>query len=393
MTHRLGILQTHPIQYLAPLFRRLADHPDVELRVFFCSRQGLESYQDEGFGGVEIQWDIPLLDGYDYQFLEPVGEDNGLDGFFSLINPDIVRQLSASSLDALQIHGHNFAVNHLATLAGKLTGTSMIMRCDTHASLSRTPFKQRVRNYLMKRYYRLLDAFLAIGTLNKHYYQTHGVAEQKIFTAPYSVNNEFFASRALSDDEVPVFMRQEGLDPERPVVLYVGKLQRRKRVRDLLEAFARLDTPSDPQLVVVGDGDEMSSLQKRATRLNIDTSTSFMGFRNQSELPKWYSVGDVFVLPSEDEPWALVVNEAMNAGTPVIGSTDAGATHDLIIEGETGFRFSPGDISTLSDRIKMMVTNPDRCEQMGEASRRRVDQWGLQETVSGFIDALDYLAD
>src|SRR5258706_13386886 len=121
--YRLAILSSHPIQYFAPLYRRLAATEDIDLTVFFCSRQGLEGgHVDPGFGQVVV-WDIPLLEGYRWKFLPNLWRDHGVKGPMSLFNLSVLKELYQRHFDAFWIHGHNSGTNLLPLLCTRILGT------------------------------------------------------------------------------------------------------------------------------------------------------------------------------------------------------------------------------------------------------------------------------
>lgn len=386
-SYRLGILNSHPIQYFAPLYRRLADHPAIDLTVFFCSRKGVESYADEGFGGVEIEWDRPLLQGYDYRFLENLAEarEEAWD-FWSLVNPGIVDEVRA--LDALVIHGHNFATYLLAVAAARIHDTALLMRCDAHLGTASSRGKQMLRRPALGGLYGLFDGFLAIGTKNVEYYRAMGVPKQDIYFAPFSVDNDFFRSRQLDADEATGFRREHGLDPNRPVILFASKMTPGKRGMDLVRAYERIRRRGvEAQLVMAGDGFEREAMQQYVADRDIP-DVSFPGFVNQSELPRWYSVADIFVLPTENDAWGLVLNEVMTASVPVVSTWGAGASYDLIHEKETGFVYDAGNVDALSDVLEKLATDQQKLQKMGEAARELIDEWGLEATVDGYVKAV-----
>jgi glycosyltransferase involved in cell wall biosynthesis len=117
-------------------------------------------------------------------------------------------------------------------------------------------------------------------------------------------------------------------------------------------------------------------------------SVRFLGFKNQTELPAFFDLCDVFVLPSLNEPWALVVNEVMNAGRAVIVSDQVGCATDLVRNGENGFIFKAGDVSALAMALETSMRDGLRTQQMGEASRRIVEHWGFEQDVVGLRHAL-----
>src|SRR5713101_4171019 len=135
--YKLAILNTHPIQYFAPLYRRLAQEPDLDLTVYFCSRQGAEEYLDSGFGE-RIKWDCSLLDGYKNEFLQNLRRQDTVKGFWSLINPGIVSELRKGNYDALWVNGHNHATYLLAICAARTLKIPVLMRCETHLQLHRS---------------------------------------------------------------------------------------------------------------------------------------------------------------------------------------------------------------------------------------------------------------
>jgi glycosyltransferase involved in cell wall biosynthesis len=121
-------------------------------------------------------------------------------------------------------------------------------------------------------------------------------------------------------------------------------------------------------------------------------SIRFIGFRNQSELPGLYDLCDVFVLPSEREPWGLVVNEAMNAGKPVVVSDRVGAGPDLVEEGVNGFVYPAGDVAALADRLRRLIDNADNRTAMGARALEKVARLDFNADREGLLAALDSIA-
>jgi glycosyltransferase involved in cell wall biosynthesis len=115
----------------------------------------------------------------------------------------------------------------------------------------------------------------------------------------------------------------------------------------------------------------------------------FLGFRNQTELPRFYDLADLFVLPSAREPWGLVVNEAMNAAKPVIVSDRVGAGPDLVRDGSNGFVVPVGEVGALTDRLRALTSDPGLCRAMGHESAKRIRNWDFQSDLEGLRAALD----
>jgi glycosyltransferase involved in cell wall biosynthesis len=207
---------------------------------------------------------------------------------------------------------------------------------------------------------------------------------------PYAVDNQFFQKKSMEAASGRAELIAElGLEPGRKVILFASKLQYRKHCDHLLEAYKRLvaeagDRPA-PCLVIVGDGEARAELEAAAAGMD---GVRFCGFRNQSELPRFFDLASVFVLPSRHEPWGLIVNEVMNAGRAVIVTDDVGCYPDLITNGVEGFVYPVGDVDALTEALRQVVWAPGLAERMGQAARKRINGWSFEEDVRGLRQAV-----
>ena len=387
--YRLAILVSHPIQYFAPLYRRLAQEPELAIKVFFCSRQGLNEYWDAGFGR-SFQWDVPLLDGYEHVFLPNWRGRDRVGGFFSLVNPSLISELRQFHPHALWVHGHAYFTYILGILAANLLGIPVFMRCETHLLLNRSAVKQSLRQPLMALLYRRLCArCLAIGSRNREFYSSFGVPAQHIFDVPYVVDNDFFLSRASACRPQREAIRREiGINQDVPIILFASKLTPRKRPLDLLLAYHRLRQHGrQAALVFVGSG-ELEDVLRSFVADRQTPDVHFLGFRNQSELPCLYAAADLFVLPSENEPWGLILNEVMCAGLPMVASDEIGAAPDLVHDGDNGFTFPAGDVDTLTERLATLISDAALRDEMGRRSLEIISSWNLDRCAEGVLAAL-----
>ena len=388
---RVAYLATHPIQYQAPLLRLVAEQPDIELTAFFCSDFSVGTFTDAGFGHA-IQWDVPLLDGYAHEFLPALGRTSPLNSWRPL-NHGLADRLRKGRFDALWVHGWGHASLIRGVLVARRLGVKVLLRGEagTHLSQPRWP-KRAVKERFLRWFLPQVDAFLAIGTRNRDFYLGRGVSPERIFMMPYAVDNRFFqeqARKASRDREH--FRSTLGLEAGRPVILYASKMTGRKRPRDLLDAYAGLSsddrTEPHPYLIFVGDGELLPALEQKATAMGWN-SIRFLGFKNQTELPRYYDLCDVFVLPSVNEPWGLVVNEAMNAARPVIVSDQVGCAPDLIRQGQNGFIYKPGNVGELRQALRTILEAPSAIETMGRRSLQIISCWGVDKDLAGLRQAL-----
>lgn len=376
---RFGVLVSHPIQYFAPLFRELARRPDIDLTVIYRTRLGVDAYHDPGFGQT-VRWDVPLLDGYQHEFLSRKTTLSG-------VEPKIVGIVLRERFDVLVVHGYNSVTNLLAMAAAKLAGTKLLLRGDTRLAphhKAAPALKRRLKKWLISRF----DGFVAIGSQNRAYYLELGAAEDRIFFAPFSVNNADFA---LAPEVVAAkrteIRRSLGIPDEAVVVLYASKLTALKRPSDLITAFGDLAREcSSAWLLVAGSGAEMPHLRASVSERGIER-IRFIGFQNQQALPGLYAACDLFVLPSQGDAWGLVVNEVMAAGLPVIVSDEVGAAPDLVEGQGTGVVYPCGDIDALRLALLAFVTSANRRLEAGEKSRLLIGHWDVDICAAALVDA------
>jgi glycosyltransferase involved in cell wall biosynthesis len=395
---RLAYLVSHPIQYQAPLLRRIAKEQDIDLKVFFGSDFSVRGYRDAGFG-VGVKWDVPLLGGYQHEFL-PRLRDVGNAGFASPVNYGLIRRLRGEefspAFDALWLHGYSTVNAMQGILAGKALGIPVLLRAESWlGDRGRSGVKLVMKKIFFEGLKHMVHAVLPIGRLNAEYWSYYFGDEVAQFAMPYAVDNGYFAERASAAEGGRGALRAElGLDPDRPVILFAGKLQPRKHCDHLIEAYARLSRAPNGEpnavLVVVGDGEERAALERQAAETGLK-SIYFLGFRNQSELPRFFNLATVFVLPSRHEPWGLIVNEVMNAARTVIVSDDVGAAPDLIEDGVNGCIYPFGDVEALAHGLCHVLETPGRAAAMGQSAFERIQRWSFEEDVQGLRQALEHV--
>ena len=387
--YRLAALVSHPIQYQAPLFRALAQTREVDLDVLFCSSGSAGFFLDEGFG-VEFAWDIPILEGYCYRFLRNISPRPNHRRLLGCINPEVGRVLAQGHYDALWVHGWAAATCWLGFIAASRRRIPLLLRGETNGLSERTGLSGHARRIILRRLFGHVSAFLAVGARNAEFYAANGARKERIFLAPYTVDNDFFFAKSQSLAGAKSILRErEGISPSLPVILFCGKFSEAKRPLDLLKAFHSLGDDPKASLVFVGDGSFRADLQEYVLERGLK-NIHFLGFRNQTEMPTCYSMADVLVLPSGHEPWGLVVNEAMCFGLPIIASDKVGAALDLVHEGVNGFVFPVGNIELLADCLRRVLLDEEMRQLMGAQSRDIIERWGINETVQGILRTLDF---
>lgn len=383
---KIAVINSHPIQYFAPLYKELNKNNDLEVTALYLSDLNLKPSLDPGFKQ-EIKWDIDMLDGYNYKFIGNY-QKNRPNGFWSLIVPQLWQEIRGSEYDAIWLHGYNFAAYLVAFFAAKSKGIKVFFRGESHLKLHRSRSKDIVHKIFCKFLFRYVDAFLAIGSANKEYYKSYGVCEKNIFLVPYTIDNiRFRVKRGLIDEEVKNLKTQIGLS-KHPTIIFASKFMERKRPQDLLKAAEILQKNKLKfNVLFVGSGELEESLYDLARKHNLE-NIFFQGFVNQSSLPIIYSACDVFVLPSINEPWGLVINEVMSCGLPVIIAKGVGAAYDLVKEGINGYTFDPMDAEDLAEKLQTILSDDSLRLEMSKQSINIIDSWSYTECVEGVQSAL-----
>jgi glycosyltransferase involved in cell wall biosynthesis len=367
----------------------MAQHPKLDILVAYCSLQGTQPGIDPGFG-VEVVWDIPLLDGYPWVQIPNLSPQPSLGRFFGLINLQLWNLVRTGKFDAVAVYtGYVYASFWIAVAAAKTYGKALLFAVDAHevTPRDRQSWKGRLKKWLLPHIFARADINLVGSSGGIKLMNSLGIAEHRVKLAPNVVNNEWWMHQAEQVNRSKV--REQWNIPEAaPVVLFCAKLQPWKRPQDILRAFAKANV-SGTYLVLAGEGLLRTELEAEAKALNVSEQVRFLGFMNQSQLPSIYRSADLFVLPSEYEPFGVVVSEAMLCGCPAVVSDRVGARYDLIREGETGLVYSCGDVDALAAILQDVLSDPVRLRQMGEAAGKRMETWSPRENVEALVQGLE----
>lgn len=345
----LAILTTHPIQYQVPLWQALARDGRVPFEVWYLTSHATQPARDREFGK-EFAWDLDMLAGYPHKFLEVASGATPNSFWKCRLKEKLRDRLSESGARALWINGWQVAAYWQAVREAKAAGVEVWLRGESN-DLAPVPWwKMPIKRALLGQLFKRVDRFLYIGSANKRLYEKFGVPDQKLFPAPYAVDNERFGQQAEALRGHRSAIRSQWSIPEDAfVVLFCGKFIPKKRAADLIEAAKLLNSslpaPSSKlHLLFVGSGELGADLRGNCRVVfdaeNLSSSlvtrhaslpvASFAGFLNQTQVSRAYVAADVLVLPSDyNETWGLVVNEAMASGLPCIVSDRCGCAEEL----------------------------------------------------------------
>ena len=386
---KILIVATHPVQYQVPWFRYLHTNlTDYEFEVLYLTLPDAEK-QGVGFGQA-FKWDIPMFEGYHWTNVknEHLKGKLTLDDFFSIrlsngkqliknINPAAVLLTGWQCLGLIQVLGY----------CHQLKIPSLI-RAESNNLKPRAYYKKLLHRLLLKQY----DKFLCIGTANRNFYLDNHVDIADIFNCPYFVDNDFFKreSKVLTNQQQNLTDKWD-IPADAFCFCYVGKLNSKKRILDVLKAL-NIVNDKNVCLLVVGDGELMHKAKAYSKQHSLNVR--FTGFLNQSELPQAYSISDCLLLASDyDETWGLVVNEAMACGIPAIVSRRSGCHLDLIKDSISGYSFEFGNPEELALKMQT-IKSLDKQDYEKLAARAQInvlENFSIRVATDGLDKALGTL--
>ena len=377
-------LNSHPIQYFAPLYQQIASTTAISLTVLYCSDESIKGKMDRGFGQ-EVKWDIPLLDGYKYNFLKNYSWKPSIHrGFFGLINPGVISFLYKQPRSTIIVHGWAYSTNIMAIIFGKMFGHTVCLRSETplNQELKKNKLKTFLKNCWLRFLFLFIKYFLYIGRQNELFYRSLGVKESKLIFTPYAVDNERFRNIYLATTKQ--FAKEKlSLPQDKKIILFSGKYISKKRPLDLLKAFDLL-AGKDALLVMAGEGELRSEMASYIKQHGLSEKVMLTGFINQAEIPLYYRSADIFVMCSgQGETWGLSVNEAMNFGVAVIVSDTCGSAYDLVDNNLNGAIFETGSIPQLSELLYKFLQLPtEKISEVKNAALNKIDQYSYHQIIT-----------
>ncbi len=370
---KLAIITTHPIQYYAPVFQLIRQRQKIDLKVFYTvGQQYHSSKHDPGFGK-DVSWDIPLMEGYTYQWIENTSSRPGTRSFMGIKTPGLIKEIGNYHPDAVLVIGWAYQ-GHLQALRYFKNKAPVYFRGDSTLLTGDTGIKRLFRYFLLKWVYSHVDHAFYAGKNNKAYFLKYGLKESQLSFTPHAIDNErFSASRAQEASALRASLK---VNNDQVLILFAGKFEPVKNVELLLTAFIKIKQP-DVHLLLVGNGIEEEKLKSQAKSCEIAGNIHFIPFKNQSEMPVYYQAADLYCLPSKSESWGLSVNEAMACGKAVLTSDKAGCAADLIVDGQNGAVFKEGDADNLAACLNTLTTNKAQLAVFGERSEALIKDWNF----------------
>lgn len=355
---RVALVTNMPVPYRVPVWERLAAQPDLEPTLLFCSDR--ERDRD---------WEVPRAQ---VPAITLPGTGLAWRGRTIHLNPGVGAALRRLRPDVLVTTGFN-PTHLLAWLQGRRLGAAHVAQTD--GTLQSEARLGAVHRAVRRAVFRRTAAFVGAGEGSLALYRSYGVSEDRLFRSPLCVDNAGYAPQAGDVRDLDLLFSGRLVALKNPLFcVQVARAVARRLQRRV-------------SLGVAGAGPLEGELRSAAARAAGDVDVQFAGFVQPAALPAWYRRGRVFLFPTAWDPWGVVVNEAHAAGLPVIATPQAGASGDLLLDGQTG-RVLPLDVETWADTAAGWLAAPELRDRMGRQARQRVQAWNADAACEGLAQAI-----
>lgn len=374
--YKVALIHNIISPYRVPLFEGLSNHPLVDLFVYFCAKTHKQR-----------KWDILESKNYKYDILPGITLEF-LDITYH-VNPSVLSKLLVRKYNAVILGGNPDFTVHFSFFICKLLQIPIIWWSEAIES-SQTKLGKLI-SPLTKYIVKNADSIVVPSTLSRDFHMKLGATSNKIFIAHNIVDNEMFAKKSETFRTNKENLKIEIGMQNKKIILFVGQLIERKGIEYLIKAYKDLKKEYDDIcLIIIGDGPLKENLKLMSTKYNI-SDIFFKGWVSENEKIFYYSISDLFVLPTLGDLCPLVINEAMACSLPIISTTAAGNSQDMILSGENGYTVCPKDIDQLYKGIKEIIVNDELRNAMSKKSFSIVQkEYSIENTVDGFVSAISY---
>ncbi len=375
MTKILFVHNT-PMWYRRPFFKLLTQIYSIKF-VFTHIEISSNVY------GVELSGNIEGLEEVNYKIINPSKSGR----IYKIIN-DLAKEDYDIIVDSfLSIE------SFFSFVIAKLRRKHIIFWSEAWDWERKNNFKEALLRLLFKFVLSHSSAIFVPGTRHKKYFLSLGAKSNQIFILP-NVSNIYLKN---IDHKNKNELKKELNIGSKKVILYVGRLEKRKGVEYLVRGFAKLlNDYNDTVLIIIGRGECRNHLESLSKSLNVSNCIYFRGYVEDELLPAYYLLSDICVIPSITymigDPWVFTVNEAMYFGKPVIVTDAVGAAFDMIEDGKNGFLVKEKSSDELYHAMKKILSDPELKQRMGEESKRIIEErYTYDNMINGFKSTVDYL--
>jgi glycosyltransferase involved in cell wall biosynthesis len=384
----LVVIETHPVQYHAPVYRELESRHGIPVTAIYGSDFSVAGYRDREFGA-SFRWDTDLLSGHVATFLSTVAA-GGARSADAVSARGLHAALRAAKPAAILLTGYSPSFYRTAWMAAWRARRPLLVRAETtdHAR-NRGMAREWARTAALRLLYRSCTRLLYVGRRSRDHFTRLRIPAGKLMFSPYCVDTAAFELTEEARARRRAATRERfGIPETGYLILFSGKLTERKAPGLLLRAAGLLPPEIRRRITVafLGSGELQAELEQLAQGPPI-IATHFLGFQNQTQLSPYYHAADLLVLPSlHSETWGLVVNEALHHGVPCVVSEAVGCAPDLAEPGVTGEIAATGSAESLAAAIARALPLAGRPE-IRERCRAKVSGYTVEKAAQGIAQA------
>ena len=365
---RLAVLVSHPIQHFAPWHRELAKLPEVELKVFFYTNWGISGTRDPGFN-TDLTWDVPLLDGYDHEFLKQKNPREDMNTL-AVDNPGVSQALDNFQPDVVKVFGYAHRTSWRAARWAKANSKPLMLYSDSNIK-AQTFWKKILKRPVVRFFYSHVDGALFVGDNNRDYHAYHGVPSSRLFRGCLPIDRERLLSSVPDRASTRRELREQyGIPEDGFVAMFCGKYIPRKMPLDVINAAGELRKSGAPvYALMVGEGPMRAEMEELIRTKGFENA-KLTGFVNQSEIAKYYAASDALVVSSSFDPHPLIVTEASAFGLPIIASDAIGCVGgtDSAREGVNTIVYPCGDANALREALAKLQRDKGTYEKLAKGA-------------------------
>lgn len=376
---KMAIIDSRPNIYKIGIWKQLHKSNLIDSHVYFLSNSGInDKFYDQEFRSYRKS-DEWLLNDFNFSF--PKNYSRLKNEFLMFIAPKVFYDILLRKYDVVLVQGYNYFMYLFTIILARLSGTKVIFRGE--AVLRGNENQKSLKNFIKKHYIKFIlkisNAVMYSCSGNKNYYQYYGVNLNKLYPIPCAVDNKFYYSEYMKHLPDRNILRGDlGIDRNSFVIIFLARFTQRKRPLDLLKAVKQIDN-TNITILFVGDGPETKNMKNFTNKNNL--KAIYTGFKEQKDLPMYYSISDICVIVSDYDPSPKVMNEAMNFRLPIIVTKNIGTAKDLVRNDYNGYVIETGNIKSLSEKINYLNKNPNKKDIMGHNSLNIVQEWSFEKDV------------
>ncbi len=369
---KLLILQTHPIQYYAPIYKTLANRDKIDVVVIYLTDAGAKTHFDPGFNR-EVKWDIDLLAGYRYRILQPNRSINNKN-FWTKHDSRLTDLIDEEKPDWIMLYGYSSRMNWSVWWHAQKRGIKLLYTSDSNARIE--SYKTKLHAYLKKiivsRFFKKIDYFFTPSDANKEYLLRYGALIQKIIWCPFAIEVDRFT--------IPEINTKRNFN-----FVWAGKFIERKRCKDYLIALINLKKEGYIfKALLVGDGVLANELNPLIKSLLSTHHLEQLGFVNQAGLPDVLHSAETLIFTSENEPYGLIATEAAACGCALIVADNIGCvgSNSSAQANINSVIYPCGDIIELTKCMQTLIEDKQKLNLMSNASLEIAEEHDVKHAAN-----------